>query len=75
LGLSDHDGLRKLVATYRERAAVSENSEQRSRHLALAEHCERLAAATVPRPKGMATRLAETLFRHAARLTQAAGAS
>jgi hypothetical protein len=73
--LSDHDSLRKLAANYRERAAATVDIVQRSRHLALAEHCDRLAAAMAPRPKGIATRLAEALLRHATRSAQTAGAA
>jgi hypothetical protein len=71
-GLSDHDRLRRLAANYRERAAGIVNMEQRFRHLAFAEHCDRLAAAMAPRPKGMATRLAEALLGRAARLARTA---
>jgi hypothetical protein len=75
LGLSNHERLRLLAANYRERAAETVNIEQRSRHLAFAEHCDRLAAAKAPRPKGMATRLAEALLRRATRFVQTAGAT
>jgi hypothetical protein len=72
--MSDHYSLRRLGANYRERAALTVNIEQRSRHLALAEHCERLAAVMAPRPKGTASRLASALLRYAAKLVQTAGA-
>jgi hypothetical protein len=72
--MSDHESLRRLAANYRERSAVTINIIQRSRHLALAEHCEQLAAAMAPRPKRMATRLASALLRYASRLVQSAGA-
>jgi hypothetical protein len=75
LGLSDHDSSHRLAANQRERAAVTGDFERRSRHLALAEHCELLAAATPPRPKGVTIRFAAALFRHAARLAQTASAT
>jgi hypothetical protein len=70
--MSNHESLRLLAANYRERAAETVNIEQRSRHLAFAEHCDRLATAMAPRPKRMATRLAGALLRRAARLAKIA---
>jgi hypothetical protein len=73
--VSDYDSIRRLAAKYRERAAATIDIAQRSRHLAFAEHCEWLAPAMMPRPKGMATRLVGGLLRSAMRLAQTAGAT
>jgi hypothetical protein len=73
--VSDYDCIRRLASTYRAKAAVTADNVLRMRHLALADHCERLAQAMAPRPKRMAARLAGRLLRSAVRLAQGAGVS